>query len=126
MLDTAPHHTLPDDDARERSLPGDLRQLKDDAKALARAEIAYQKSRAAFAGRESKGIVTLGILAAAFAFFAAMGLVFGLVLALTPILTAWGATAAVVGVLLAGAALCAYRAARKWRAMTVLLAENRT
>ncbi|MCB2061821.1 MAG: phage holin family protein [Novosphingobium sp.] len=111
-------------EARERSLPEDLRQLAEDARALAEAEFAYQKSRAAFAGQETKRIATLGLLAAVLAFFALMALTFGLVLALTPPLTAWGATAVVVGGLFLLSALSGLLAAGRWRRMTVTLSDK--
>ena len=111
-------------EAVERSLPEDLRQLAEDARALAEAEFAYQKSRAAFAGQEAKRIAILGLLAAVLVFFALMTLTFGLVLALTPLLTAWGATALVVGGLLLAAVLCGVVAAGLWRRMTATLADK--
>lgn len=111
-------------DASERSLTDDLRQLAADARVLASAEVAYQKSRAAFAGQEVKRIAVLGVLAAVLVFFALMALTLGLVLALTPILTAWGATATVVGGLLIVAALCALMASGRWKRMTALLSDE--
>lgn len=121
MLDSAPSGTVTDTEASERSLSGDLRQLADDARAVARAEVAYQKSRAAFAGQEIKGIALAGLLAAALVFFALMALTVGLVIALTPLITAWGATAVVAGGLLIIAMLLGYSAARRWRRMSTLL-----
>lgn len=121
MEDSAPSRTA---DASERSLTEDLRQLADDARALARAEIAYQKSRAVFAGQEVKWIAILGLLAAVLVFFALMALTLGLVLALTPILTAWGATAAVFVGLLAVAGLCALLAASRWKNMAATLSDE--
>ena len=82
------------DDARERSLAEDLRQLIDDGRALAEAELAYRKSCAALAGKGAKGIAIFGALAAALVFFALMALTVGLVIALTPLLTALGAAGA--------------------------------
>lgn len=111
-------------DPSARSLPDDLRQLAADARVLAKAELAYQKSRAAFAGDEAKRIAVFGALAAVLAFFALMALTLGLVLALTPILTAWGATAVVVVVLLVAAGTCALMASGRWKRMTSLLSEG--
>jgi hypothetical protein len=113
-------------DPAERSLVDDLRRLSEDARALARAELAYQKSRAAFAGQEVKRITLLGLLAGVLVFFALMALTLGLVLALTPLLTALGATAAVVGGLLAIAALCALVALGRWRRMVAALSDETT
>ncbi len=88
------------------TLGEDLRDLAAEAKALALAELAYQKSRAAYAAGEAKGIAALAVVALVFVFFAVMALVVGLVIALGPLLTAWGAMAAVTLALLAIAALC--------------------
>jgi hypothetical protein len=121
MEDSEPSRTA---DASERSLAEDLRQLADDARALAQAEIAYQKSRAAFAGQEVKWIAILGLLAAVLVFFALMALTLGLVLALTPILTAWGATAAVFVGLLAVAGLSALLASGRWKRMSAMLSDE--
>lgn len=108
----------------ERSLSDDLRQLAADARVLAKAEVAYQKSRAAFAGQEARRIAVLGVLAAVLVFFALMALTLGLVLALTPILTAWGATAAVVAALLVVAGICALMASGRWKRMMALLSDE--
>jgi hypothetical protein len=126
MNDSQPSITRTASDAGERSLPEDLRQLADDARALAEAEFAYQKSRAAFAGREVKRIAILGALAAALVFFSLMALTVGLVIALTPLLTAWGATAAVFAGLLLVAGLCALLAAIRWKHMATTLSDKET
>lgn len=120
MLDSTPPAATASE-ASERSLSDDLRQLVDDARAVAQAEVEYQKSRAAFAGQEARGIALLAVLAAVLAFFALMALTVGLVIALIPLLTAWGATAAVTGGLLIIAGLCGLGAARRWRRTRTLL-----
>lgn len=113
------------DEAEDRSLKEDLRQLADDARALAEAEIAYQKSRAAFAGNEAKNIAVLGVVAAVFGFFALMVLVVGAVLALSPALTPWGATAAVAGSLLAIVLICVILVMASVRRMKTVLSDDR-
>lgn len=123
MLDSSPSPTIPPD-AGERSLKEDIRQFASDARALAEAEAAYQKSRAAFAGQEAKSIAISGLLAAVLVFFALMAVTVGLVFALTPLITAWGATAVVAGTLLAIAAALALGAARRWKRMTSLLIDE--
>jgi hypothetical protein len=87
-------------------LVGDIRQLAADAKNLAEAELAYQTSRAKVAGEAARNIALFGVVAFVLAFFALGALTVGLLLALTPLVTAWGATAIVVGALLIGAFLC--------------------
>lgn len=109
------------EDAAERSLTEDLRQLAVDAARLAQAEADYQKSRAAFAGGTIKGIVLLIVLAAVLVFFALMALTLGLVLALTPVIGAWLATAAVVGGLLLIAIASLLIALSRWRWMVGVL-----
>ena len=112
------------DDTRERSLAGDLRQLIDDGRALAEAEFAYHKSRAALAGTGAKGIAIAGALAAALVFFALMALTVGLVIALAPLLTALGAAGAVFAGLLLLALLCARIASARWQRLAKALAER--
>ncbi len=102
-------------------LIADLRRLAADAKTLAEAELAYQKSRAAVVGRSVKTIAIYCTLAAVLVVFALGALTVGLLLALTPLVTAWGATAIVAGGLVLAAALCAFAAGGRWRRMTALL-----
>lgn len=99
-------------EARERSLNDDLRQLGQDARAYAEAELQFQKSRAAFAASASKSIVIYGVAALVLVFFAVMALVVGLVIALAPWLTPWGSTALVTLVLLGLAVFLLLRAKR--------------
>ena len=101
---------------------GDLRSLRDDVEALIEdsktyleAEMIYQRTRAAFVAEEAKTAIVFGALGAAFAFIALVGLTVGLIFALIPWLTAWGASAVVVGAL-GIAAFVAIRAAnRRWK-----------
>ena len=85
------------------SLIDDLTALADDGKTLFEAEIGFQKTRLAFAANRSKAAVLSGLMAIGFLHLALIALVVGAVIGLTPYLTAFGATAAVVGILLAGA-----------------------
>jgi hypothetical protein len=101
--------------AEERSLVDDLRALADDAQAMARAEYAYQKSRAFHAGQELKRAVIFTALAVACFIVALMALTMGAVLALTPLLTAWGATGVVVGILLVSGIVFALIASTRLR-----------
>lgn len=87
----------------ESSLIDDLTALADDGKTLFEAEIGFQKTRLAFAANRSKTAVLSGLMAIGFLHLALIALVVGAVIGLTPYLTAFGATAAVVGILLAGA-----------------------
>jgi Flp pilus assembly protein TadB len=115
---------IPDlEEARERSLADDVRSLAEQARTFAQAELAYQKSRASYAGGEARTIAILGATAAGLAFFALIGLVFGLILALAPLLTAWGSTALVCGVLLIGALVCVLRARGRFRQATLIFSD---
>ncbi len=124
MTETGPSQAGAAEDVGSRPLPEELRQLAEDARALAEAELAYQKSRAAFAGQQIKGIAALAALAAALIFFSLMALTVGLVIALIPLLTAWGATAAVTVGLLVVAGLCALAALARWKRMMAALSDD--
>ena len=95
------------------ALVGDLRQLAGDAKNLAEAELAYQASRAKVAGEAARNVAIFGVVAFVLAFFALGALTVGLLLALTPLVTAWGATAIVAGALVLGAFSCLLAANRR-------------
>ena len=82
------------------SLANDLRALIAEAKAAFDTEFAFQAARAGLAGKTIVRIALLGLLALALLFFVLMALVVGLLLALAPQLTPWGALAAVVAGLL--------------------------
>lgn len=93
-------------DSAASSMFDDVSTLIDDGRTLVEAELAYQKTRLAYAGRRGKNVAIFGLLAVVLAIFALFGLVIGLIWALTPLLTAWGATATVVLGTLLVAALC--------------------
>jgi Flp pilus assembly protein TadB len=105
-------------------LVDDLRQLAEDGRTLLEAELAYQKSRAALAGKAAGSIAGWGALALALVFFALLAMVTGLILALTPQLGPWGAMAAVVLGLLVAAALAGGVAARRWQRTAAQLADK--
>lgn len=107
------------------TLEDDLRQMIGDGRAWAEAELAWQKARALFAGKQIGLIALLGGLALVLLFFSLMALVLGLVLALTPMLGAWGAMAAVTGGLLLAAALAALLAALRARRMMRMIADRK-
>lgn len=108
-------------DPAERSLIEDLRLLAGDARTLAEAELAYQKSRVGVLSGGLGKIVGLGAIAVIVAVLAMVALVVGLVLALIPVLTAWGATAVVTGGLLLLALVMALWARSSWTLLTAIL-----
>lgn len=112
------------EDAAERSLVDDVRQLASDGRTLLEAELAYQKSRALLAGQAAKGVAGWGALALALVFFALMALVLGMVLVLAEAIGALWATIAAFFGLLAIAALCAWIALRRWQRASAQLADN--
>ena len=98
-----------------RSLRDDVEALIEDGKTYLETELVYQKSRAAFVADRAKGAVIYGAMAAAFGVLALIGLTVGLIIALIPLLTAWGASAFVVGLLLIAALIAMRVASRRWK-----------
>lgn len=92
-----------DDELDAHSLTDEVAALIDDGKTYVEAELSYQKTRAAFTAERGKSAFLLGLFALGFVHLALVALVVGAVIALTPLVTAGGATAIVVGVLLIGA-----------------------
>jgi Flp pilus assembly protein TadB len=97
-----------------RSLREDVEALIEDGKTYLETELVYQKTRAAFVAEGAKGTLMFGAVAILLAFLALVGLILGLILALTPLLTAWGASALVVGLLVIAALIAGRSAARRW------------
>lgn len=114
-----------DRNARERSLIDDLRQLAQDGRTFAEAEFAYQRSRAAFAGQESKALVALGAGALFFVFFALMALTMGVLMGLAAEVGPWLATLIVVAILFVLALICAITAKTRASRLARLLRDNR-
>lgn len=107
-----PEGTSPSDDAEEaRSLLEDLEYLIADARIWIDAEMSFQKSRAALVANRIKIVIAAFAVAALLAVLALIGLTVGLIIALTPLITAWGATAVVVVLLLLVAWFLVKRAA---------------
>ena len=113
-----------DDPAARRSLFDDFEALIDDARIYAEAEWSYQKTRAGFVASRTKSAIAYGAIAAYFAVLATIGLTVGLIIALTPLITAWGATALVVAMLLLVAYLMVRRASGAWREMSAAMHEE--
>ncbi|TIX50016.1 phage holin family protein [Alteraurantiacibacter aquimixticola] len=105
---------VPSSSGASRSLVDDIEDLVFDAKTYLDAELSYQKSRASFVGESLKRVIGFAVVAAILVLFAAIGLTVGLIIALTPLITAWGATAVVVGLLLLGAYLLIRNAGAAW------------
>lgn len=113
-----------DTEADERSLAADVQALIEDGKTYLEAELVYQKTRAAFVADRAKGAFIYGAVAAVFGFLALIGLTVGLIIALTPLLTAWGASALVVFALLAAALMAMRRASQRWTKLMAAIDER--
>ena len=103
--------------AEERSLIDDVEVLIEDGKTYLQAELNFQKTRAAFIADGAKGVALWVLVGFVFAWMALIGLTVGLIIALTPPLSAWGATAVVVIVWLLIAVIAMRVAAGRWRAL---------
>jgi hypothetical protein len=103
--------------AGDRSLVEDVEALIEDGKTYLEAEIAYQKTRVAFIADGAKEAIVYVAVSSAFAVLALIGLTVGLIIALSPILTPFGASALVVGLLIACALLAARAAQKRWHAL---------
>lgn len=112
MEQQTPPETMRNPERDDITLGEDLRLLAGEAKVLARAELAFQKSRAAYASRQVRKIVALAIVTLGLVLVAAMAFVVGLVIALAHLLGPWGAMVVVTLGLLGVAAACAFVARR--------------
>lgn len=100
--------------------------LIEQGKTFARAELAFQTARAALVGAAVRNIALYGLFALIFVFFALGGLTIGLILTLTPLVGALGATAIVVLTLLIGAAVLGKLALSTWRRLRGALSDGGT
>ncbi len=91
-----------DDDEFSESLTEEIAALIDDGRTYAEAELAFQKRRAGLAGRKVGGALVFAILALILLHLMFIALAVGMVIALEPLVTIWGAIGIVVGVLLLG------------------------
>lgn len=96
--------------------------LIDDARTYAEAEVAFQKTRAAIAGKTAGRAVVLLVLALVLLHIALIALAVGAVFALAPLVSVWGAIAIVVGVLLAGVAALVLMARKDGALLAALFA----
>ena len=106
------------------SLMGEIGALIDDGRTYAEAEIAFQKTRAKLAGRTIGVAAGSLVLAIILLHIALLALAVGLVIALAPLVTIWGAIAIVVGGLLAGMAFFVWVAAKSGSKVSGLFAAS--
>jgi hypothetical protein len=107
--------------AAERSLIDDVEVLIEDGKTYLEAELNYQQPRALFVGDRVKSTVLFALVGFVFAWMALIALTVGLIVALTPPLSAWGATAVVVIVWLLIAVIALTVAAGRWKQLAKAL-----
>ncbi len=114
------------DDAGEpdESIVEEIGNLIDDAGNYAQAEIAFQKSRAKFAGRTVGVALLQVVLAIILLHIAFLALAVGLVIALTPVVTVWGAIAIVFGGLLVIVAILLLMAKRRGQQLGALFSSE--
>ena len=108
----------PAPEAPDTTLSGlrdDVTALVEDARNYAEAELGFQKTRAALAGKHGARALGLLVLALVLLNLALIALAVGAVIALAPLVTIWGAITIVVGVLLLGTGLLVAGALREGR-----------
>ena len=101
-----------------RSLVEDFEALLSDLRTYYDAELSFQKTRAAFMADALKRTIVYGVVGAFFGMLATIGLAIGLIIALTPLVGPWIATAIVVLILVICAGIFLVKASRSWTGMT--------
>ncbi|MEM7700868.1 MAG: phage holin family protein [Pseudomonadota bacterium] len=94
----------------DESIVEELGAVIDDAKLYAAAELAFQKTRAKLVGKNVGIALAAVVLAIILLHISIIALAVGLVMALEPLVTIWGAIAIVVGVMLLLVGLLGYLA----------------
>lgn len=112
----------PDDMPADDSIVQEMAALIDDGRTYAQAEIAFQKTRAKLAGRSVGIALACVIVALILLNIAFLALAVGLVIALAPLVTIWGAIGIVVGALLLLVALLGYGAFKQGSTLSALFA----
>ncbi len=113
-----------DDSFPETSLSDDLHDLFEDGRVYVEAELAFQKSRLALAGDHGKKGIFYAICAFAVLHLALVALVIGAIFALAPLITALGATALVVGLLLLAGGILAMKAKARFESLSDTYSET--
>ncbi|WP_459787216.1 phage holin family protein [Alteriqipengyuania sp. 357] len=107
------------------SLFDDAYALYEDGRTYVEAEVAFQKSRASYASRETGSGIVFALGALAFLHLALIGLVVGLIIALAPIIGPLVATAVVVGTLLVLMAIVGLVARSRFQRVSRAFKEDR-
>ncbi|GFE72898.1 phage holin family protein [Novosphingobium sp. TCA1] len=123
MLDT--HAALtPTPQDEDLSLVEDVRLLIGEARTFAQAEVAYQKTRAAYVGAQTKAIAVLGLGAVVLVIFAVMALVLGAVIAVGTLIGPWLAMIVVPLAILIVAAIMGISARNRSKKMLALVLDK--
>ncbi|QFT77815.1 phage holin family protein [Erythrobacter sp. THAF29] len=99
-----------DNEGYDEGLVDEIVALIDDGRTYAEAEIAFQKTRGKLAGRGVGKAIAFAAVALITLHIAVLALAVGLVIALEPLVTIWGAIAIVVGMLLLVTAILVMKA----------------
>lgn len=116
-----------DQSGTEQPRPGMIAQLRGlyaDGREMIDAEIGFQKVRIAAAGRQIRAMALLAIVGLILIGCALIALVVGSMIALIPVLGAWGAMGATVAASLVLAALCFWLAAGRVGRVSALFASD--
>ncbi len=122
--DTAPDADQDDPASSDESITDELAALLDDGRTYAEAEIAFQKTRAKLAGVSVGKAIAFALIALITLHISVLALAVGMVIALEPIVTIWGAIAIVVGVLVALTLWLALMAKRQGSKLSVLFGSS--
>jgi hypothetical protein len=106
------------------SLSDDITALIDDGKTYVEAEIAFQKTRLAFVADRGKSGIIYAVIAFAVLHLAVIALVVGSIFALAPLITAWGATAVVVSLLLLSGIILGLKAKNRFKSLVQAFEET--
>ncbi len=115
-----------DNAAFEESLVEEAAALIDDGKTYLEAELAFQKTRAGIAGKSAAMAALFAVIALILLHIAFLALAVGLVIALEPIATIWGAIGLVFGGLLLLVLLLVWGAARNGLRIAAMFAGDKS
>ncbi|MEP0191074.1 MAG: hypothetical protein ABJP70_10650 [Erythrobacter sp.] len=113
------------DTAFQESLVEEAAALIDDGKTYLEAELAFQKTRAGIAGKSAAKAAVFAIIAIILLHIAFLALAVGLVIALEPLVTIWGAIGIVFGGLLLLVLLLLFGAARNGLRIAAMFAGDK-
>lgn len=122
--DTGPFSEDPANPETKPGMVAQLRGLYSDGRELIDAEIGFQKARMAAAGRQVRAMALLAVVGLVLLSCALIALVVGTMIALIPVLGAWGAMAATVVGSLVLAGLCFWLAAGRVGKVSALFASD--